>query len=144
MGFSQPFYYSILKQTPDFTFKLLKHKHVFRSGVALSYSKKYESVSFKANLGYERRTKVKRFQLLGGIDVGMELENSDFFNKYRLYHFGIGPVGGFIFNITRRFSIESELGLFYGPYIYYINNYKRTDILFSSHRAFSLHLYYKF
>lgn len=149
--------------TINLSYKRVYNKNVFRSGITYNYSitDKYtpginQSFSyFLTNVGYERRFFDKKIQLLAGADLcysyrSDKVKFDDGFNyKYTENKIGIGPVVGLIYNPTKRWSFQTELGLFYGPckekwtrkgQSAWINR----GTFFSLQRTFSFNVYYKF
>lgn len=65
------------------------------------------------------------------------------------YHIGIGPVIGYLYNLSKRLSFQTEVGLYYG---HGENKYYNDEVLtycdkggfYTGHRFFSLNLFYQF
>lgn len=139
---------------PLVSLKAIQNKNALRAGFIydLTASRPFNDYSyFLINIGYERRLFLKKSKLFLGLDAcylsRFNKDSSDPTNNSTFYHLGIGPVIGYLYKISKRFSLHTEVGLFYG---YGENKYYKIGIItysnsggfFTSHRAIGLNLAY--
>ncbi len=104
--------YSLM--SPSICFKKIFSKHVLRAGlIGLIPTGQFKNVNeFVINVGYEKRFLKNKFQILAGFDIGYyTYTGQDFYVK----NFGMGPVLGFIYKLSDRIELQTELGFFLGP-----------------------------
>lgn len=142
------------------SYKRVYNKNVFRSGISFRHfnDRQYTGSDqlftyFLANAGYERRFFDKKFQLLTGIDLvynyKSDIDKSEFGYRASTYQIGLGPVVGLIYKPTKRISLQTEFGLFYGPEKEKItgggkSTWVNNGSCLSTQRNMSFHIFYNF
>jgi hypothetical protein len=146
---------------PNISFKYKYGKNATRSGISYycTNPKSSGKKGILGNIGYERRLFGPNIQMIAGVDLCYLYWYEDFNNeqnpsessKTTFNHYGIGPILGCVYNFNRKFSVQTELGLYWGrgikKTVWDKDNFSRIEkgMHYSTdQRAFSLHLYYNF
>jgi hypothetical protein len=145
---------------PNISFKYKLNRNVIRSGITYFgiYEDNYLNHGIIGNIGYERRLFGPRIQMIVGADIGYYRHFREYGYSTSLNHdysiityfWGVGPILGGIYNLNSKLSIQTELGFItgYGREWFIYSEYDRAKrgrgLYSTTHRLFSIHLYYKF
>ena len=142
--------------SPVLAFKVIHNKYAFRSGLIYDLTTQHsplkDNIFYILNVGIERRFFTKKSKLLIGIDICYlhEYHNQvDDTLSWTLYHYGTGPIIGYLYKFSKRFSFQTEIGFFVG---YGEEKYKHNGVIsqnnkdwyFTGHRAIGINIYYNF
>ncbi|OIP02726.1 MAG: hypothetical protein AUJ97_05665 [Bacteroidetes bacterium CG2_30_32_10] len=154
--------YDLSTFSSNISFKIVNHKNAFRCGISYEFFGYYYKnlTGVMINAGYERRFFNKKSILITGIDLCYYQKAYDYDkikvevpgSYHTFYNVGIGPVLGYIYQPTKKLSIQTECGFFYGQgeVKHYDNrdNKKLYDSYkgkyFVIHRGLSINVYYRF
>ena len=139
---------------PNISAKYLMNKNAIRAGVSLRRNINIFGILNINNIGYEHRFFNSDLKLITGFDVCYLYKSYDDKADFdgapvqKFQHIGLGPVVGAAFQLNKRFSIQTEMGAFWGYGYGEIDN--REDVLSTGwgyttiHRLLSFHVYYCF
>lgn len=115
-------------------------KNVFRSGINFSLPPYGKYYGYLVNAGYERVLLGKRFQIFAGGDITFHKYGHMQGLSWRSYSsYGIGPVLGMEYYVTRRFFLQTEAACAFGPVRNMYNTGFDRGVSITVHRWLSLH-----